>query len=57
MDAERKLVDIGPLASEVEDPDLGIGDSAVESRLGKGLEKNQCVRLHRAQDLLTLFLQ
>ena len=40
MDAERELVDVGALAAEVEDADFGVGDTAVEARLGV-LEKNE----------------
>ena len=33
MDAQRELVDSGLLPAQVEDPDLGIGDSAAEAAL------------------------
>ena len=32
MDAERELVDIRTLSSKIEDPNLGVGDTTVESR-------------------------
>ena len=34
MDAERELVNAGLLAAQIEDPDLGIGDTSTEARLG-----------------------
>ena len=33
MNAERELVDVGLLATEIEDADLGVGDTTVEARL------------------------
>lgn len=38
MDAEREVIDGSALAAQVEDADLGVGDTTVESRLGVGLE-------------------
>jgi len=35
--AKREFVDIGTLSSEIEDADLGVRDTTVESRLGIGL--------------------
>lgn len=40
MHAERKFVDIGTLAAEVEDADLWIGYTTVESRFRVRLEKS-----------------
>jgi len=37
VDAERELVDAGLLATEVEDADLGVRDTAVVPTLGVGL--------------------
>jgi len=37
VDAEREVIDVGALATKIEDPDLGVGDTAVEARLGVGL--------------------
>jgi hypothetical protein len=37
MDAEGELIDERLLPAQVVDPDLGVGDSAAESRLGVGL--------------------
>merc|ERR1719339_700942 len=37
MDGEGELINSGPLTSEIEDTDLGIGHTPVESRLGVGL--------------------
>ena len=34
VDAARELVDVGALAAEIEDADLGVGHTAVEARLG-----------------------
>ena len=33
MNAERELVDVGLLATEIEDANLGVGDTTVEARL------------------------
>lgn len=33
MNAERELVDVGLLAAEIEDANLGVGDTTVEARL------------------------
>lgn len=42
VDAEREVVDIGTLATQVEDADLGVGDTTVEPRLGVRLEFHSC---------------
>lgn len=34
VDAEREVVDVGTLAAEIEDANLGVGDTTVEARLG-----------------------
>jgi hypothetical protein len=34
VDAEREVVDVGTLTAEIEDADLGVGDTTVEARLG-----------------------
>ena len=34
MDTERELVDIGTLATKIEDSDLRVGHTTVEARLG-----------------------
>jgi hypothetical protein len=34
VDAEREVVDVGTLAAQIEDADLGVGDTTVEARLG-----------------------
>ena len=34
VDAEGKFVDVGTLAAEIENANFGIGDTAVEARLG-----------------------
>lgn len=46
VDAEGEVVDIGLLASQIEDPDLGVRDTAVEPGLGVGLnsDKRQHIR-------------
>lgn len=38
VDAQREIVDIGTLASEIEDSDLGVGDTTVEPRLRERLK-------------------
>ena len=38
VDAEGEVVDVGTLATQVEDADLGVGDTTVEPRLGVRLE-------------------
>lgn len=38
VDAERELVDVGALTTEVEDANLGVGDTTVEAGLGVGLK-------------------
>jgi hypothetical protein len=38
VDAEGEVVDVGTLATQVEDADLGVGDTTVEARLGVRLE-------------------
>ena len=40
MNAEGKFVDICTLATEVEDPNLRVGYTTVESRLGIWLKKS-----------------
>ena len=39
MDAEREFIDVGSLAAEIEDTNLGIGYTAVEARFGIWLYK------------------
>ena len=34
VDAERKFIDVGTLAAQIENTNLGIGDTAVEAGLG-----------------------
>lgn len=34
VDAEREVVDVGALSAQIEDADLGVGDTTVEPRLG-----------------------
>jgi hypothetical protein len=38
VDAERELIDTSTLAAKVEDADLRVGDTTVETRLGVRLE-------------------
>lgn len=40
VDAEREVIDVGLLATEIEDADLGVGDTTVEPRLRVRLEKS-----------------
>ena len=42
VDAEREVVDVGLLAAEVEDADLGVGHTTVEARLGVWLYRDHC---------------
>jgi hypothetical protein len=46
VDAEGEVVDIGLLASQIEDPDLGVRDTTVEPGLGVRLnnDKRQQIR-------------
>ena len=37
VNRQRELVNSGLLTSQVEDPDLGVGDTTIESALGIGL--------------------
>lgn len=39
VDAEREVVNVGTLAAEIEDSDLGVGDTTVEAGLGERLER------------------
>jgi hypothetical protein len=39
VDAEREVVDVGTLAAEIEDANLGVGDTTVEARLGVRLPR------------------
>ena len=45
VDAERKFIDVGALAAEVENADFGVGNAAVETGFRVGLLRNsdQCV--------------
>jgi hypothetical protein len=40
VNAERELVDVGLLAAEIEDANLGVGDTTVEARLRVRLLSN-----------------
>ncbi len=47
VDAAREVVDVGALAAEIEDSDLGVGHTTVEARLGVRLWRSMwsvCVR-------------
>lgn len=45
VDAEREVVDVRTLAAQVEDADLGIGDTTVEPGLGVGLVEEESQRI------------
>jgi hypothetical protein len=45
VDAEGEVIDIGLLATQIEDPDLGVGDTTVEPGLGVGLRSDKCQRI------------
>lgn len=52
MNAERKFIDVGALAAEVENADFGVGYTTVEAGFGVRLLSNsfQCVsRLLKAE--------
>lgn len=57
MDAERELVDGGLLAAQVEDPDLGVGDTSAETALGVRLVLAVAVATGRSAPHLVLTLQ
>ena len=48
MDGQRELVNSSLLTSQVEDPDLGVGDTTVESALGVGLVLTVAIALGRS---------
>ena len=48
MDGQRELVNSSLLTSQVEDPDLGVGDTTVESALGIGLVLAVAIALGRS---------
>jgi len=43
VDAERKFIDVGALSAQVEDADLGVGDTTVEPGLRIRLERRKLV--------------
>jgi hypothetical protein len=47
VNAEREVVDVGTLATEIEDANLGVGYTTVEARLGVRLRKVLAVAHHR----------
>lgn len=53
VDAEREVVDIGTLATEIEDANLGVGDTTVEARLGIRLWSKH-VRYHLPKALQSI---
>jgi len=42
MDAQGEFIDVGALAAEVEDADLGIGNTTIEAGLGIWLNRTIC---------------
>merc|ERR550534_580059 len=54
VDRQRELVNAGLLTSQVEDPDLGVGDTAVKSALGIGLVLTVAIALSRSPSHLLL---
>lgn len=38
VDAQREVIDLSALAAQIEDADLGVGDTTVEARLGIRLD-------------------
>lgn len=45
VDAEREVVDVGALSAQIEDADLGVGDTTVEPGLGIRLRKEKKVSI------------
>ena len=48
VNGQRELVNSGLLTSQVEDPDLGVGDTTIESALGIGLVLAVAIALSRS---------
>ena len=48
MDTQRELVNTGLLTSQIVDPDLGVGDTTIESALGIGLVLAVAIALSRS---------
>jgi hypothetical protein len=48
VDAEGEVVDIGLLASQIEDPDLGVRDTTVEPGLGVRLNSDKCQQIRNS---------
>ena len=48
VDRQRELVNAGLLTSQVEDPNLGVGDTTIESALGIGLVLAVAIALSRS---------
>lgn len=42
MHAKREFIDVGTLAAEIEDADLGVGNTAVEAGFGVWLHRDVC---------------
>ena len=56
VDAEREVIDLGALSAQIEDSDLGVGDTTVEPGLRIRLE-SYTLALYSYQDfLLGIFL-
>jgi len=51
VDAERKFIDVGALAAEVEDADFGVGNTAVEAGFGVRLLRYSCQYVSRLSRL------
>jgi hypothetical protein len=47
VNAEREVVDVGLLTSQIEDTDLGVGNTTVEPGLGVRLDSRKLVSIHR----------
>ena len=52
VDAQREVVDVGTLAAEIEDSDLGVGDTTVEPRLGIRLQRSK-VSILSSRDIMS----
>jgi hypothetical protein len=47
VNAEREVVDVGLLTSQIEDTDLGVGNTTVEPGLGVRLYASKLISIHR----------
>lgn len=55
MNAKREVIDVGLLTSQIEDTDLGVGNTTVEPGLRVGLSFEVHVSIHSHPCLVHLF--